>query len=86
MFGPGHQCDMFVFARHTGSDITAGWSFYVLPRPVVVNDAKRAATADQLLAMGAKHCEPHRLGATIRGFIAGSSTLSEVPSAPAHRR
>ena len=33
VLGPGHQCDVFVFARHTGSDITAGWastSFYGL--------------------------------------------------------
>lgn len=74
-FGPGHQCDMFVFARHTGSDIAAGWSCYVLPTTVVVKSGKSAATADQLLAMGAKHCEPRRLAATIRGAPCRPSRL-----------
>ena len=68
-FGPGHQCEMFVFARHTGDDITAGWSFYVLPTPDVVKSGKSAATADQLAEMGAKYCEPRRLAATIREFL-----------------
>jgi hypothetical protein len=72
---PGHQCEMFVFARHTGSDIAAGWSFYVLPTTVVVKNGKSAATADRLLAMGAKHCEPRRLAATIRGFLARPARL-----------
>jgi hypothetical protein len=71
----GHRCDMFVFARHTGNDIAAGWSFYVLPTTDVVKSGKRAATADQLLKMGAKPCEPRRLAATIRGFLAGPSRL-----------
>ena len=69
---------MFVFARHTGRDIAAGWSFYVLPMTVVVENAKNAATADQLLAMCAKHCEPRRLGTTIRGFLAGPSTVAKL--------
>ena len=73
VFGPGHQCDVFVFARHMGNDITAGWSFYVLPTTDVVKSGRRAATADQLLDMGAKYCEPRRLAATIRGFLAGPS-------------
>jgi hypothetical protein len=73
VFGPGHQCDVFVFARHTGNDITAGWSFYVLPRTDVTKSSRRAATADQLLDMGAKYCEPRRLAATIRAFLAGPS-------------
>jgi hypothetical protein len=73
--GPGHQCDMFVFARHTGSEITAGWRFYVLPKTAVVKSGKSAATADQLLRMGAKHSEPRRLAATIRALLAGPSRL-----------
>ena len=75
---PGHQCDMFVFARHTGRDIAAGWSFYVLPTTVVVEDGKSTATANQLLAMGAKHCEPRRLAETIRGFLAGPPSVTKV--------
>ena len=26
----GHHCDVFVLARHEGTDITAGWTFHVL--------------------------------------------------------
>jgi len=26
---PGHHCDVFVLARHTGQDIESGWTFYV---------------------------------------------------------
>jgi hypothetical protein len=74
-FGPGHQCDMFVFARHTGKDITAGWSFYVLPKSDVEKSRRNAATLEQLRAMGAKACEPRRLAATIRGFLAEPSRL-----------
>lgn len=66
----GYHCDMFVFARHTGNDITAGWSFYVLPTTVVVEHGKSTATADQLRDMGAQHCEPRELAATIRAFLA----------------
>jgi hypothetical protein len=77
--GAGHQCDMFVFARHTGKEIAAGWSFYVLPATDVVKSGRRVATADQLIAMGAKFCEPHRLAATIRGFLAASSSRQRTP-------
>lgn len=37
--GPGHHCDVFVLARHTGSDITEGWLFAALPTHVV-DDAR----------------------------------------------
>ncbi len=67
------------FARHTGSDIAAGWGFYVLPVTVVVETGKSAATADQLLAMGARRCEPRRRAATIRGFLA-PSTVARMSS------
>jgi hypothetical protein len=78
ILGPGHQCGMFVFARHTGREIAAGWSFYVLPMTVVLESGKSVATADQLLTMGAKHCEPRRLAATIRGLLAGPSTVAKL--------
>jgi hypothetical protein len=35
-----YNCDVFVFARHEGRDITRGWHFYVLPQRKV----KKAAT------------------------------------------
>jgi hypothetical protein len=76
---PGHHCETFVFARHTGRDIKAGWSFYVLPTIEVEKSGRIAATAEQLRAMGAKHCEPNRLAATIRGLLPPSRPSSPRP-------
>jgi hypothetical protein len=74
-YGPGYQCQIFVFARHTGKDIEAGWSFYVLRRTDLVKSGRRAATEVQLVDMGAKRCQPHQLDATIRGLLARPSRL-----------
>jgi hypothetical protein len=61
--GPGFHCDVFVFARHEGTDIRRGWSFYVLPMSVV-RDAVRtsvAFTSARLEQLGAARCEPRDL-------------------------
>jgi hypothetical protein len=61
--GPGFHCDVFVFARHEGTNIRRGWSFYVLPMSVV-RDAVRTGTtftSARLEQLGAARCEPRDL-------------------------
>ena len=46
----GFNCDVFVFARHEGTDIRRGWHFHVLPqrtvkRAVAVSPASHGAPA-----------------------------------------
>jgi hypothetical protein len=48
----GFNCDVFVFARHEGIDITRGWHFYVLPRRAV----KRAAAMDPVFDLRRLEC------------------------------
>ena len=65
--GPGHHCDVFVFARHAGrGDITAGWSFYVVPLTEVENSAISKASLAQLLNLGAIECTPRQLARAVR--------------------
>jgi hypothetical protein len=59
----GFNCDLFVFARHEGTDITRGWHFYVLPqrtvkRGVVVSPAFDLRRLEQLDAV---RCGPSEL-------------------------
>jgi hypothetical protein len=58
--GPGFHCDVFVFARHEGTDIGRGWSFYVLPMSVVRDAVQAGATftSARLEELGATRCEP----------------------------
>lgn len=61
--GPGFHCDVFVFARHVGTDIGRGWSFYVLPMSVVRDAVRTGATftSARVEQLGATRCEPHDL-------------------------
>jgi hypothetical protein len=61
--GPGFHCDVFVFARHEGTDIGRGWSFYVLPMSVVRDAVRTGATFSRarLEHLGATRCEPRDL-------------------------
>ena len=61
--GPGFHCDVFVFARHEGTDIGRGWSFYVLPMSVVRDAVRTGATFTRarLEQFGATRCEPREL-------------------------
>jgi hypothetical protein len=70
--GPGFHCDVFVFARHEGTNISRGWCFYVLPMSVVRDAARAGATFTNTLLeqLGATRCEPRdlrqRVGVTAR--------------------
>jgi hypothetical protein len=59
----GFNCDVFVFARHEGLDITRGWNFYVLPDKTVETAARRNTVFDQkgLELLHAVRCEPTEL-------------------------
>jgi hypothetical protein len=72
--GPGFHCDVFVFARHEGTNIRRGWWFYVLPMSVV-RDAVRTGTtftSTRLEQLGATRCEPSDL----RQHIIAATRLS----------
>ena len=58
--GSGFHCDVFVFARHEGSEIERGWHFYVLSQRTVKTAAALhpAFDRDRLLELGALRCEP----------------------------
>jgi hypothetical protein len=58
--GPGFHCDVFVFARHEGTDIECGWWFYVLPVGVVRDAVRTGATFTRALLeqLGATRCDP----------------------------
>lgn len=45
---PGHNCDVFVLARHTGRDITSGWRFVVASRQALAD--RRRVNERSLLA------------------------------------
>jgi hypothetical protein len=59
----GFNCDVFVFARHEGIDITRGWHFYVLPRRTVKRAVAVSPTFDlrRLEQLYAVRCEPSEL-------------------------
>lgn len=61
--GPGFHCDVFVFARHEGTNIRRGWSFYVLPTRVVQDAVRTGAifTSARLQQLGATCCAPRDL-------------------------
>jgi hypothetical protein len=60
VLGSGFQCDVFVFARHEGSEIERGWHFYVLSQRTVKTAAALHPEFDRnrLLELGAARCEP----------------------------
>jgi hypothetical protein len=68
---PGFNCDVFVFARHEGSDIERGWHFYVLPQRAV----KRAAALDPIFDLRRLHrlhaarCQPGGLKKRIANAV-----------------
>ena len=68
---PGFNCDVFVFARHEGSDIERGWHFYVLPQPTVTRAARRSATFDLSLLeqLDAVRCSPGDLKKEISRLV-----------------
>lgn len=75
--GPGFYCDVFVFARHEGTDIGRGWSFYVLPMRVVRDAVRTGAkfTSALLEQLGATRCEPRDLRQRISVTARSSQSL-----------
>ena len=59
-----HDCDLFVLARHTGSDIERGWEFWVLTPAAITRD--NAVRPSHLEAMGAQRCPPDGLASAVR--------------------
>jgi hypothetical protein len=59
----GFNCDVFVFARHEGIDITRGWHFYVLRHGAVKRAAALNSSFDlrRLERLHAVRCEPSEL-------------------------
>jgi hypothetical protein len=74
--GPGHHCDLVVLARHRGTDIGAGWTFFVLPIHAAARTDK--VRPEHLAQMGALSCDPTALANTIRR-AAGESDPIHVP-------
>jgi hypothetical protein len=56
----GFNCDVFVFARHEGTDVKRGWHFYVLPESRVKRAARLSPVFDlrRLEHLHATRCEP----------------------------
>ena len=56
----GFNCDVFVFARHEGRDIAAGWHFYVLPEWTVTSAVGINPIVDlrRVTSLGAVRCDP----------------------------
>jgi hypothetical protein len=56
----GFNCDAFVFARHEGRDIAAGWHFYVLPEWTVTSAVRISPIFDlrRVTSLGAVRCDP----------------------------
>jgi hypothetical protein len=67
----GFNSDVFVFARHEGQDIAAGWHFYVLPEWTVTSAAGTNPRFDlrRVTSLGAVRCDPgdlrHRITETV---------------------
>jgi hypothetical protein len=59
----GFNCDVFVFARHEGTDIKRGWHFYVLPQRTVRRAAELNPAFDlyRLKRLRAVRCKPSEL-------------------------
>jgi hypothetical protein len=63
----GRNCDVYVLARHEGTDIGAGWTFWVLPSVAVIRD--RNVRPMDLQAMGALSCEAEGLADAVRAAL-----------------
>ena len=69
--GPGHHCDVFVLARHTGPDIRQGWRFGAVPTPLVEAALTRGGrprstiTMRQLESWGIELVDPDGLSAAV---------------------
>ena len=63
----GFNCDAFVFARHEGRDIAAGWHFYVLPERTVTSAVGISPIFDlrRVTSLGAVRCDPGDLRSRI---------------------
>jgi hypothetical protein len=63
----GFNCDAFVFARHEGRDIAAGWHFYVLPEWTVTSAVGISPIFDlrRVTSLGAVRCDPGDLRSRI---------------------
>ena len=63
----GFNCDVFVFARHEGRDIAAGWHFYVLPEWTVTSAVGISPIFDlrRVTSLGAVRCDPGDLRSRI---------------------
>ena len=71
----GFNCDVFVFARHEGQDIAAGWHFYVLPESAVTSAVEISPIIDlrRLTSLGAVRSDPGDLRSLI------IDTLTDLP-------
>jgi hypothetical protein len=73
--GPGHHCDVFVLARHTGTGISRGWSFAVVPTYLIENARtkagrpRREVTLRHLGGWGISLVEPDELAATVAAAV-----------------
>lgn len=63
----GFNCDTFVFARHEGREIAAGWHFYVLPESTVTSAVGISPIFDlwRVTSLGAVRCDPGDLRSRI---------------------
>jgi hypothetical protein len=68
----GFNCDVFVFARHEGQDIAAGWHFYVLPESTVTSAVGISPIFDlrRVTSLGAVRCDPGDLRSLIIETVA----------------
>ena len=62
--GPGHHCDVFVLARHTGTDITSGWEFAALPTRAL--KGRKMLSKNGLSKLGYDLANPSQLAPAVR--------------------
>jgi hypothetical protein len=77
----GFNCEVFVFARHEGRDIAAGWHFYVLPERTVTSAVGINPILDlrRVTSLGAVRCDPVELRSRIIETVAaGERAAREV--------
>jgi len=69
----GFNCDVFVFARHEGPDVAAGWHFYVLPEWTVSSTVEINPIFDlhRVTSLGAVRCDPGDLRSRIIETVSG---------------
>ena len=69
----GFNCDVFVFARHEGDDITRGWHFYVLPAKAVMRAAGLSPIfgLDRMKRLRAVRCGPDDLKKRVAEAVSG---------------